>query len=192
MKNQGRREALADAAIETLAEHGARGLTFRAVDARAEVPAGTASNYFASRDDLLITAARRVYERLSPGATAVDEALDGRRDRNKVEELVRAVVGRITAFPSGYLALLELRLESTRRPELRALLTERVRADIDGNLSFHVDHGLPGGRQAATVLYLAINWLIVELLTLPDAFAPDDLDTMIGTVVDTILHAHPD
>jgi DNA-binding transcriptional regulator YbjK len=42
-----RRAALVEAAIEVLARDGARGLT------EAGVPGGTASNYFASRDELL-------------------------------------------------------------------------------------------------------------------------------------------
>ncbi|AQA20766.1 putative transcriptional regulator, TetR family protein [Rhodococcus sp. MTM3W5.2] len=57
---------MVDAAIEVLAELGARGLTFRAVDSRAGVPPGTASNYFANRDDLLAQAGGRFYERLTP------------------------------------------------------------------------------------------------------------------------------
>ncbi len=44
MRNPERRRALVDAAIEVLADEGARGLTFRAVDARATVPAGPAAN----------------------------------------------------------------------------------------------------------------------------------------------------
>lgn len=46
-------------------------------------------------------------------------------------ELVTEVVDRVFHFRTGYLAILELRLEATRRPELQALLTERVRADLD-------------------------------------------------------------
>ena len=41
-RNDQRRATLVDAAIEVLAREGARGLTFRAVDAEAAVPAGTA------------------------------------------------------------------------------------------------------------------------------------------------------
>lgn len=59
-RNDERRAALLDAAIEVLAREGARGLTFRAVDAEAGVPAGTASNYFANRDDLLTRVGPRV------------------------------------------------------------------------------------------------------------------------------------
>ncbi|MGW6546237.1 TetR/AcrR family transcriptional regulator [Streptomyces massasporeus] len=51
--NPGRRAALVDAGVEVLAREGARGLTFRAVDAQAGVPVGTASNYFRRRPELL-------------------------------------------------------------------------------------------------------------------------------------------
>jgi len=59
---------LLDAAIEVLADDGARGLTFRAVDKKAGVPLGTASNYFANRDDMLTQAGTRFYEVIEPTA----------------------------------------------------------------------------------------------------------------------------
>lgn len=65
-KEPGTPACLIDAAIEVLAREGARGLTFRAVDAQAAVPNGTASNYFSNRDDLLTQAGGRIYERLIP------------------------------------------------------------------------------------------------------------------------------
>ena len=48
-----RRQALLDAAIRVLGERGTRALTHRAVDAEAGVPAGSASNYFPTRESLL-------------------------------------------------------------------------------------------------------------------------------------------
>src|SRR5690606_20007942 len=60
--NLHRRRALADAAIALLAEQGVHGLTHRAVEARAGVPAGTATNYFRNREQLLIAAAERIAE----------------------------------------------------------------------------------------------------------------------------------
>lgn len=48
-RNEKRRNALVDAAVVVLATQGARGLTYRAIDAEANVPKGTASNYFSSR-----------------------------------------------------------------------------------------------------------------------------------------------
>ena len=73
-QNPERRMALIDAAIEVLADQGARGLTFRAVDNQAGVPIGTASNYFPNRDALLTQAGQRVFQRLDPDAAVVGEA----------------------------------------------------------------------------------------------------------------------
>ncbi|MFC4602859.1 TetR/AcrR family transcriptional regulator [Rhodococcus kronopolitis] len=185
--NPERRAALVDAAIEVLAELGARGLTFRAVDSRAGVPPGTASNYFANRDDLLAQAGGRFYERLTPDGESLAQSLGGPHDRDHLVGLMREVVGRITEFRTGFLALLELRLEATRRPELRAVLTERIRADLDFNVTNHLQAGMPGDATTVRMLYLALNWLIVDRLTLPELFSESEIDELIEAAVDRAL-----
>ena len=55
-----RRETLLDAAIQVLGERGMRALTHRAVDAEAGVAAGSAANYFPTRESLLEAIADRV------------------------------------------------------------------------------------------------------------------------------------
>ncbi|WP_055565039.1 MULTISPECIES: TetR/AcrR family transcriptional regulator [Streptomyces] len=186
-RNDGRRAALVDAAIEVLAREGARGLTFRAVDTEAGVPTGTASNYFGNRDDLLTQAGARVYERLTPDAAEVERQRSAKPDKETYVQLMREVVGRVSGFRTGYLALLELRLEATRRPELRAVLTERVRADLAANLSYHEASGLPGDATAVKLLYLAFNWLIVEQLTLPDFLSDAERDALVAAAVERIV-----
>ncbi|TDC81571.1 TetR family transcriptional regulator [Micromonospora sp. KC606] len=186
-RNIQRRNALLDAAIEVLAGEGARGLTFRAVDAEAGTPVGTASNYFANRDDLLMQTAERVYERWTPDEATWAAAEQGPRDKAKVTELMRDLIGRITGFRSGYLAMLELRLEATRRPELRAVLTTRVRADVDANVAYHLEQGMPGDATSVILLVLALNWLIVETLTLPELFTPEEVDELVVKAVERSL-----
>ncbi|MEU1019535.1 TetR family transcriptional regulator [Streptomyces sp. NPDC005898] len=186
-RNDERRAALVDAAIEVLAAEGARGLTFRAVDTAAAVPAGTASNYFANRDDLLTQAGARVYERLRPGAEEIERQRTAKRDKETYAELMREVVGRVSGFRTGYLALLELRLESVRRPGLRAVLTERVRADLDANLAYHEASGLPGDATAVRLLYLAFNWLILEQLTLPGVLTEAEREALVAAAVERIV-----
>ena len=186
-QNPARRAALLDAAIEVLAREGARGLTFRAVDSEAQVPGGTASNYFANRDDMLTQAGARVYERLEPDAATIARSLEGPRDRARVAELMHQLVDRVSTYRTGYLALLELRLEATRRPGLRAVLTERIRADVDANVRYHLDSGLPGDATAVELLYLAMNWLIVERLTLPDVFAEARLHELVERAVERLV-----
>ncbi|MFJ2031587.1 TetR/AcrR family transcriptional regulator [Streptosporangium sp. NPDC087985] len=186
-QNPARRAALVDAAIEVLAREGARGLTFRAVDVEAKVPNGTASNYFANRDDLLTQAGARVYERLEPDPSVFAGALEGPHDRDQLVALMHEMVERLSEFRSGYLAMLELRLEATRRPELRAVLTRQIRADLDANVAFHLKIGMPGDATTVVLLYLALNWLIVDRLTLPDVLSEDRVHDLVTSAVERLL-----
>ncbi|WP_329078120.1 TetR family transcriptional regulator [Streptomyces niveus] len=186
-QNLARRSALVDAAIEVLARDGARGLTFRAVDVEAGVPKGTASNYFTSRDELLNQVGHRIYERLIPDEATVAGMVTGPNTKARTAELVRQVVERVAAFRTGFLALLELRLEATRRPELRAVLTARVARDVEENVTGHLASGLPGDADAVKMIYLAANWLVVERLTLPGVFSEEEAARLIGHLVERVL-----
>ncbi len=189
-RNEERRAALVDAAIEVLAREGARGLTFRAVDTEAGVPTGTASNYFANRDALLTQAGARVYERLQPDEATMEATRTAPRDKETYTRIMRELVGRVSSFRTGYLALLELRLEATRRPALRSILTERVRADVEANVAFHESSGLPGDATSVKLLMLALNWLIVEQLTLPGVFPEEERDALVAAAVDRIVDGY--
>ncbi|BDT92763.1 MULTISPECIES: TetR/AcrR family transcriptional regulator [Nocardia] len=186
--NPERRQALLDASIEVLARDGARGLTFRAVDQEAGVPAGTASNYFPNRDALLVQVGHRYYERLIPSDDAMAKSR-GPQTRESMTELMTEVVERVSHFRTGYLAILELRLEATRRPELQALLTERVRADLDFNIANYRESELPGDEDAVVLLYLALNWLILERLTLPGIFDEQRAAELVRTIVERAIPA---
>ncbi|OQR60487.1 TetR family transcriptional regulator [Streptomyces maremycinicus] len=190
--NPERRAALVDAGVEVLAREGARGLTFRAVDSAAAVPVGTASNYFTGRDDLLRQIDSRLRVRLAPDPEVLGALLARPRDRSLVTALMHDLTARATGDRSGYLALLELRLEATRRPELRASFTSSVRGDLEYGMDFHREAGLPGGDETVVVLYLAMLGLLMEHLTLPDVLdgvlpgvgAPEGL---VERIVATVL-----
>ncbi|MFE5093729.1 TetR/AcrR family transcriptional regulator [Streptomyces sp. NPDC056638] len=194
-RNPERRTALVDAAIEVLADEGARGLTFRAVDARAGVPVGTSSNYFANRDDLFMQAAARITVRMTPDPAKVEEAMRPTPSRELVADLMRWLVQRMEDDPTGYLAMLELRLEATRRPALRNRLTRPVRANLDESARFHREAGLPGDADAFLVLYLAMTGLLLEHFTLPGVLigpenglrAEATLNRLVGTVVTHVI-----
>ncbi|EOM77515.1 TetR/AcrR family transcriptional regulator [Rhodococcus rhodnii] len=181
--NPERRRALLDAAIEVLAQRGARGLTFRGVDEEAGVPVGTASNYFTNRDDLFVQVGHRYYERLTPDAQTIAAAREP-QTRESLVDVMTEVVERVASFRTGYLAILELRLEATRRPELQALLTERVRADMEYNVDNYRSTGLPGGADSVTLLHLALNWLILERLTLPGVVDADRAAELVRLAVE--------
>ena len=186
-QNPARRAALLDAAIEVLAREGSRGLTLRAVDKEAGVPTGTASNYFSNRDELLTQAGARVYERLLPDEQVLEQQVSAVHDKETLIALMRETVSRVSGFRTGYLALLELRLEATRRPALRAVLTERVRADMDANVDRHMQAGMPGDATSVQLLQLALSWLILEQLTLPGILTEQERDHLVTEAVNRLV-----
>ncbi len=184
VSNPGRRTALLDAAIDVLAADGARGLTFRTVDARGGVPVGTASNYFAGRDDLLTQVGAQLYLRFAPDAEELEQSTTGPADLDQLTAVMRRVVLRLIDRRSVYLALLELRLEATRRPALQQMLTRRVREDLEFNVTNHAASGLPGDRGTVIMLYLALTGLIIEQLTLPGVLVDEgSIDELISRIV---------
>jgi DNA-binding transcriptional regulator YbjK len=181
-RNDERRRRLADAAITVLAAEGARGLTHRAVDRSAGVPLGTASNYFASRDALIAGLVTRIGERLGP----TDDDLDTRAAQPVGPALfadyLRDIVRRLSAEREVTLALFELRLESTRRPEVAAVLHEWQRTAFAGDVAFNEAAGLPGGRREIALFHYALDGLMLDRLTLPI-----DPETSTDEVVDALV-----
>ncbi|WP_106616738.1 TetR/AcrR family transcriptional regulator [Saccharothrix carnea] len=184
VRNPNRRTALVDAAVEVLAREGARGLTFRAVDQEAGVPNGTASNYFTSRDDLLRQVGEYIHVRVSPDAERLAETMAAPPDKSLVVRLLQELLTRLQVDRTGYLALLELRLEATRRPELQAALTRTISENLEQNVRFHLDAGLPGDRTTVVSLYLAMSGLMVEHLTLPDVLPEEEMTEVITALVE--------
>ncbi|MEO3812011.1 TetR family transcriptional regulator [Sphaerisporangium sp. B11E5] len=188
-QNPARRTALLDAAIEVLAREGSRGLTLRAVDKEAGVPTGTTSNYFTNRADLLSQTMTRTRERLTPDPEALAATMNAEPTHDLVRTLMHQLMDRMRADRSSHLALLELRLEATRRPELRSELTAFLTADLNGNLDFHLGAGLPGDAQGMILLYLGMLGLILDDLTVPGLLRPHDLGALIDTMVQRLLPA---
>jgi DNA-binding transcriptional regulator YbjK len=115
----GRRTLIADTVITVLATSGARGLTHRAIDAAAGLPAGSTSYYFRTREALLRAAAVRLADldlaaaaRLPPPPTR--------------DALLVALAGMVGAqsgeFRERTIARYQLSLEAERYPEVRAAL----------------------------------------------------------------------
>ncbi|MFG2135243.1 TetR/AcrR family transcriptional regulator [Streptomyces sp. NPDC048650] len=185
--NPEQRTALVDAAIEVLARDGARGLTFRAVDAAAAVPEGTTADYFSSRDDLLAQVTGRIHRSIAPDPDEFTAAMDQPPSRELVAEMMRWINRRATESRTGYLAMLELRLEATRRPELRAELTRVIRETLDEDIRCHLEGGLPGDRTAVTLIYLAMTGLMLEQLTLPGVVPAEGTEELISALVDRTI-----
>jgi AcrR family transcriptional regulator len=186
-QNPARRTALLDAAIEVLADEGSRGLTLRAVDQQAGVPIGTASNYFNNRADLLEQLMLRVRERLTPDPAELAETMRTTPSRDLVKTLMHQLLDRTRRERSSHLALLELRLEATRRPELDTRLTSFFTSDLEANVAFHAGAGLPGDRSSVLLLYLGMLGLIIDDLTVPEMLRPHGVDALIDSLVDRVF-----
>ena len=125
---------MADAAIGVLADHGARGLTHRAVDQAAGLSPGTTSNYARTREALLTLTLTRIAELdAADGAaglygTGISESgMPG--SEWLTDGLARMLYRTITddGARRRVRARFELALEATRRPELRAAYDEMGR-----------------------------------------------------------------
>lgn len=167
VRNIDRRNALADAGLGILAEQGARGLTHRAIDTRAAVPIGTASNYFRNRDALIAGMVERIGERLAPTPEFL-AAHEGRKpSRELFTEYLTDIAARLLANREVTIALFELRLESLRRPEIAAMLQEWRYAGFEGDVEFNRAAGLPGDRRDIALFHYAIEGLLFDRITGP-------------------------
>ncbi|MEV4410951.1 TetR family transcriptional regulator [Catellatospora sp. NPDC049609] len=174
--NEQRRALLADAAIDLLVESGVHGVTHRAVDRRAGLPAGTASNYFRSREALLVATAQRVVEQhqadMAEAARGAPESPGpaGRAadDRERAIELITGSL-LLAAGPhrKRYLAIFELRLESLRRPALAAAIDELMAAMAAFTGGHHAEVGLAIPPAAIPAMLVSYGGALFALVTGP-------------------------
>jgi DNA-binding transcriptional regulator YbjK len=150
-----RPERIADAAIAVVAERGIEGLTHRAVAARADVPLGSTTYYFAGLDDLLAAALERAATDNIAELQAWGETVGSR------EELAAAMAGLIVRSlgpdRARWMVGFELYVAALRRPAMRQLSIEWDSAFVK-ILSRHVDE------PTARALVAACNGLIIQTL----------------------------
>ncbi|OBH20492.1 TetR/AcrR family transcriptional regulator [Mycobacterium sp. E3247] len=118
-----RRRDLCDAAIQLLADDGAKGLSHLKVDRKAEVPDGTTSFYFRTRSALLRAVAERLAELDLADLQSVADDSDGRGDNPSPSRLSQVVI-RSGNEPqlSRTRARYELAMQAARDPSLAAIL----------------------------------------------------------------------
>jgi len=124
-----RRRELCDAAIQLLADHGAKGLSHLKVDRKAGVPDGTTSFYFRTREALLRAVAERLAELDLATLQSVADSADGGGDNPSPSRLSQVVI-QAGSEPqlSHTRARYELTMQAARDPELAATLRQATDA----------------------------------------------------------------
>lgn len=169
--NDARRAQLADAAIALLAEAGVHGVTHRAVERRAELPAGTAVNYFRSREALLIAVAERIialhHADMKAAGTAAAPGAPATTRGRAVDLIAASLSAAATTYRARYLAIFELQLESLRRPALAATLATLSDATIAFTQRHHADLGLKIPPRAVATMVALYGGALFSLASAP-------------------------
>lgn len=184
--NQERRQRIADAAIQVLADAGAHGLSHRAVDTRAGIPRGTTSNFFNTRRELVLAAARGLNETHWRYVHALRDQIDSPLDREKLAAILhRLVTAEDEDVRVRHLARYELFLAGVREPELRPILADIRRAAMQTAVLLLESAGLPEPAHHVQLLAAVLNGLTFDHIT---ASPPEGTaQTSISWVLDAIF-----
>lgn len=160
-----RKTLIADAAIDLLGQVGARGLTHRAVDTHAGLPAGSTSFYCRSRLDLLTLALQR--------HAALDLA-DLEADAQRMapgpltrEGLVDLLSQRVTDWLSlpkrpRLVARFELFLMASREPELARIVGQQRRFFLRATEAALAQAGVDNPKGMAPELMALVDGLLLD------------------------------
>jgi len=174
--NPARRRALSDAAIDLLATSGVHGVTHRAVEQAARLPPGTASNYFRSREALLVAAANRIVELHHADmdraaqhhtATTTDTTSGARIADLLIDLLTESLLTAATTLRIRYQAIYELQLEALRRPALASALAGLADRSTRLTGDHHTTFGLPIPTETIPTLITLYGGTLFTLVTTP-------------------------
>ena len=184
----GRRRLLADAALEVLAEQGARGLTHRAVDEAAGLPQGSTSNVFRSRKALL----QGALERHSRSDLAVADTTGGSdpqlppMSREQAADVIAAGVQGVLGQLPHSVARFELLLESCRDEELHEQVAEARAPFAAGAVRLLQASGCESPERHAAQLLATLDGIILAELHGPAAaLDPAAIRELVGRLLET-------
>ncbi len=175
-KGEARRNALLDAVISVLERRGPASVTHRAVAAEANVPLAAATYYFATLDDLLISALRRTTE----GQVELFRQL---RD-GTIGDFARALHRWANVDRASAIAQYELLFLAMRREGLREAADSWYRA---------LEDALAAARDLAhtRVTALAIDGLVLRMLWRGDPATIDDVEVALREILTLGVNNRP-
>lgn len=156
------RDALLAAVVDIVAQKGLRGVTYRAVAARAGVNHTLVSHHFGSLEGLLAATMEWAIER-SIKETGLERIADF--DENFADSLIETV----SAEPELQLFQFEMLLESRRNTEVRSMV-ERLYANYISTVEAALlQRGFDTGDEASLAIFAAMDGLMLQFLTIGDA-----------------------
>jgi DNA-binding transcriptional regulator YbjK len=161
-----RRTVLADAAIGVLADAGIRGLTHRAVDRAADLPPGTTSAYYRTRQALLTALVRRLVALDQAELQAIGDRTPVPRDAEELVAGIAAFVGRRLTGEGRRrsLARYACAIESVHHPELREILVPRRNAGRQAVCDFLAAQGVADAEDRTVTLLTCVDGLVFDRL----------------------------
>lgn len=173
-----RRDLLLDTALTLIAEKGIGGLSYRNLDRAAELPTGTASNYFRNRSELVMATVIRIHERLSPDPNQLKHVMKTLDGHERQAALLNDLIERVRDDEDAYVALLEVRLLARRDPAVRSHLLPLIRQNLQ--LSGEaLSHSSAEPSLDFLLTYLTISGFLFEELTLPGLLSPRSAQDII-------------
>jgi AcrR family transcriptional regulator len=155
------REALLSAVIAVVGEKGLKGVTYRAVAARAGVNHTLVTHHFGSIEGLLAATMEWAVQR-SIEETGLERIVDF--DEGFADSLIATV----SAEPELQLFQFEMLLESRRNPEVRSLV-ERLYANYMETVEQALkQRGLLAGDGVSLAIFAALDGLMLQFLTISD------------------------
>ncbi|WP_316527610.1 TetR/AcrR family transcriptional regulator [Kitasatospora brasiliensis] len=179
-----RRTVLADAAIGVLADLGVRGLTHRAVDAAAGLPAGTTSAYLRTRQALLTALVRRLVELDQGELHTMGERVSIRSSGELADGIGELMRRRLSGDGRRRsLARYACAVESVRDPELREILVPRENASRAAVRAFLAAQGVsdPDGRTAT--LLACVDGLVFDRLVCGGEPGADEIQGLVAAAL---------
>ncbi|MFN0115746.1 MAG: TetR/AcrR family transcriptional regulator [Paracoccaceae bacterium] len=184
------RQALVDAALHLIEEHGPQGFTLSDAAKLAGVTPAAVYRHFAGRDDLIAECARQGFEVFGDlmehaYAGGVPSALTA------FEATGRAYLAFAKRFPGYYQAMFESRISLGRTPEL-ARASDRSRA-IFARAAEALSAHIPEGRRPPPAMFAAHVWAmshgVVELYArgAPGSRAPFPPEELLETGIGIYL-----
>lgn len=196
-----RKEALIQATLALIAEHGVRGATVRAIAKRADVTQGLIRHHFSSKEEL-ITAAYECHMTYMTNLTSASSAQTALSNASAIERLTTFVVASLQppVVDPGSVTLWASFINKVREDEHMREIHEKTYHDFRNRLEVLIRESLTESkitvqseelRQMAIASNGVIDGLWLEGGALPEAFHPGELPKIglksVGAIIGITL-----